>query len=315
MTLRHFTIFLAICDRGSMTAAAEALGMTQPPVSQSVAELERHYGVELFERVGKRLRITPAGESLRASARDILGLVDQAERGLFDLQDAGTLRVGASATIGAAILPAILANLRRERPRLRLSVAVDNTATVIDRLRAAELDVAYVEGGGEWSDLSVEALRDEELVLVCAPSHEFAERRRIRKAALAGRDFVVREEGSGTRESFSAAMDAAGLGWRAAGVAKGADAIVGLVAAGLGIAFVSRLLAGRAIEEGMVVPVEVEGLAVRRGFRLARRAAKRPTEAMLAFAEACRNEAAPFRRAAAERRGGRSRGPEGRAIR
>ncbi|HUX36690.1 MAG TPA: LysR family transcriptional regulator [Rectinemataceae bacterium] len=288
MTLRHYRIFLGVCEAGSMTAAAESLGMTQPPVSQGIAELERHYGVRLFERLGRKIRITPSGEILRSYAIETLRLVDEAERGLFELQDAGSLRVGASMTIGGTILPLVLADLRIRQPRIRLSILVDNTSTVIGRLKSADLDLGFVEGMDEWPDMAAEALYEDELALVCGPGHELAGRGSIKARDLDGRSFIVREEGSGTREAFAQAMGEADLSWEAIGVANGTEAIVGLVSAGLGLAYVSRLLVHENLAAGRLVALEVEGLSVRRKFRIVRRRAKQATETMAAFVELCR---------------------------
>ncbi len=271
-----------------MTAAAESLGMSQPPVSQGIAELERHYGVLLFERLGRKIRITPSGEILRNYAAETLRLVEEAERGLFELQDAGSLRVGASMTIGGTILPPVLSELRMRQPRIRLSILVDNTSTVIGRLKSADLDLGFVEGMDEWPDMVAEALYEDELILVCGAGHELAGRGRVKASELDGRPFVVREEGSGTREAFAQAMGEADLGWEAIGVANGTEAIVGLVAEGLGLAYVSRLLVHDYLAAGRLVALEVEGLSVRRKFRIVRRRAKQSTETMAAFVELCR---------------------------
>ena len=288
MTLRHFRIFLAVCELESMTAAAERLGMTQPPVSQSIAELERHYGVRLFERLGRRIKVSSEGELLRSYAAETLRLVDEAERGLFDLQDSGSLRVGASMTVGTALLPRILEELKARMPRLRLYLAVDNTAAIVAKLQAAELDIGFVEGMGEWPEVLAEALYEDELALICSPRHELAAASRLRPEDLAGRGFVVREEGSGTREAFAEALSAAGIGWAETGVANSAEAIIELASRGLGLAFISRLLVREAVAAGKLVALRVEGLAVKRKFRIVRRRNKRLTETMAAFVEGCR---------------------------
>ncbi|HTX74315.1 MAG TPA: LysR family transcriptional regulator, partial [Rectinemataceae bacterium] len=85
MTLRHFRIFMAVCEEGSMTKAADRLGMSQPPVSQGIAELERFYGIALFERLGRRIELSPAGETLRTYAAEILRLTEEAGETLSDI--------------------------------------------------------------------------------------------------------------------------------------------------------------------------------------------------------------------------------------
>jgi len=287
MTLRHFKVFLAACERGSMTAAAEHLRMAQPSVSQCVAELERHYGLALFERIGRSIRITEAGKTLRMYASQILRGVDEAERDLFELQDSGSLRVGASMTVGTALLPSILERFLSTRPRLRLKLKVDNTAAVIEGLQSAELDVGLVEGLSEWPGIVSEAFFEDELRLICSGSHEWARVGSIAAADLGGRAFIVREQGSGTREVFAAAMAEADLEWETSGVVNAAEAIIAMVERGLGISFVSGLIARPAAEAGKIASVKVRGLEIRRKFRIVRHRGKFVTEAMRDFVDLC----------------------------
>jgi len=287
LTLRHFKVFLAVCETGSMTLAAQVLGMAQPSVSQCISELEAHYGQALFDRVGRRLRIAEAGSALRLHAAQILRAVEEAERGLFDLQDGGSLRVGASMTVGAALLPPMLEKFLSTRPRLRLTTRVDNTASIIERLKSAELDLGLVESSSEWAAIVSEAFYEDELSLICPPSHPWAKSGLVKAAELDGRAFLVREEGSGTREVFASAMAAADLDWEVAGVHNGPGSIIALVERGLGIAFLSRLLAVGAIEAGRVAEVKVEGLDTRRRFRIVRHKDRLLTEAMGDFMQLC----------------------------
>ena len=287
MTLRHFRIFLAACDAESMTLAAERLGIAQPSVSQCVAELERHYGIALFDRIGRSIRITEAGKTLRIHASQILRSVDEAERGLFELQDGGSLRVGASMTIGTALLPSILGRLLQIRPRLRLKTRVENTAAIIDRLQSGELDLGLVEGSSEWMGIVTQAFYEDELRLICPPDHEWAGLSGMLPAGLSGKSFIVREEGSGTREVFAAAMAAADLDWEASAVVNSAETTLAMVEKGLGVSFISPLLAEAALSSGRVAEVDLRGLSMRRRFRIARHKNRLVTDAMRDFIESC----------------------------
>ena len=287
MTLRHFRIFLAVCEAGSMTLAARNLGIAQPSVSQCVAELEAHYGQALFVRVGRRIRLAEAGASLRVYAAQILRTVDEAERGLFELQDGGALRIGASMTIGVALLPSMLEKFLETRPRLRLATRVDNTAAIVEGLGAGELDLGLVEGPGEWRGIVPEHFFEDELALICRPGHPWALAGSIKAAELDGKAFLVREEGSGTREVFQTAMAAAELRWEVAGVHNGAESIIAMVEKGLGVSFVSRLIATAPIEKGRVAEARVAGLDLRRKFRILQHKARFATEAMEAFTQLC----------------------------
>jgi DNA-binding transcriptional LysR family regulator len=286
MTLRHFHIFLAVCTRGTMTKAAEALEMAQPPVSQAIGEMERHYGTLLFERRGRKLILTPAGGRLQSYAAHIEALVNEARSTLRALTEEGDLRVGASKTVGTELLPEVCREFRTLFPRSALTVLVDNTATILEKLRSAELDLALVEGTVEGDQLFLEPLCDDEMVLVCPPDHRWAGKTSIPVGALEGEAFFVREPGSGTRETFESTMAARGLNWVKAGEVGGGAAIQALVAAGLGSAFLSTRTIRQALARGEVHRVEVEGLRMVRTFQLAIHESKLLSPALVSFTKA-----------------------------
>lgn len=289
MTLRHFRIFVTVCETGSMTAAAKRLHMTQPPVSQAIAEMEEHYGVRLFERFGRRIYITQAGEELLSYATHILNLTNEAEKRLSDLSKGGTLRVGASMTIGTTILPIIIREFSTSRSAVQIHAVVDNTATIIQMLHVAKLDIGLVEGIGDWPDIVKVPIYDDELVLICPPEHEWAGAGRIDATQLQGQRFVVREEGSGTRQVFEAAMTAARIRWEVVGVFNNAEAIVNAVYCGLGFSVISHLAVRNAAAAGKVAVVKLDGLDIKRKFNLVYHKNKFFTSAMREFADCCRD--------------------------
>lgn len=291
MTLRHLKVFLAVFHRQSMTKAAADLGMAQPPVSQAVAELEAHYGTLLFERRGRGVVPTPAGQLLATYASHVTELVDEARTSLRDLTENGDLRVGASQTTGAEILPRACRFFLEEFPRADLRLQVDNTARIAARLQAAELDLALVEGRVDDDRIVLEPLADDELVLVCPPGHPWTLRGRIAAADLDGGRFFVREPGSGTREAFEAALESRGLGWKAAGEIAGTPALLALVSEGLGCAFLSSRAVRDAAARGRVAVVGVEGFEIRRRFSLAIHGSRLVTPALEAFSRAARRAA------------------------
>jgi len=129
-----------------MTQAAKILYMTQPSVSQAIAELEKEYGVRLFERLSHRLHLTTAGERLRSYASHILNLSEQARKELADLGAGGSIRIGASLTIGAHLLPGIINAYRQEMPSVDIFTLVDNTSVIEKLILEDELDLGLVEG-------------------------------------------------------------------------------------------------------------------------------------------------------------------------
>ena len=127
MTLRHFRIFLAVCERLSMTEAARQLHISQPSVTQAIHEMEDHYGILLFERLGRHIYLTAAGENLKQYAYQILSLCQQAEDSLTAMQRSLPIRLGASITIGDIFLVELLTYCRRTRPDWSILSAIHNT--------------------------------------------------------------------------------------------------------------------------------------------------------------------------------------------
>ena len=289
MTLRHFRIFIAVCEAGSMTAAAAQLFMTQPPVSQAIAEMESHYGIKLFDRLGRNIYLTPAGTTLRSYASHILSLSGEIESQLADLSKTGSLRIGASMTIGTAMLPYMIKSFLTTHPKAHIEAVVDNSATIIHLLNVAKLDIGLVEGLGHWPDIVSLPFYDDELALICPPDHPWAALPTITVGQLAGKNFVVREEGSGTREVFESAMKATGINYHLVGIFNNSEAIVNAVACGIGLALVSRLAIQDAVALGKVGSTRVAGLDVKRQFNLVYHKNKFLSPQLSDFIQLCEN--------------------------
>lgn len=147
MTRKHFTIFVEVCRFLNFSQAAEALNTTQPAVSLAVKELESHYGVALFERMNRRVYLTPAGEALLATAQDVLRGFQEAEETLGQGRPLA-LRVGANVSFGEAGLAQVLGRFRQEHPQVRLRALVANSDKIQSLLAENQLDVGIVDGLG-----------------------------------------------------------------------------------------------------------------------------------------------------------------------
>ncbi len=280
MTFRHLRIFLSVCDHKNMTRAARALYLSQPSVSQAIAELEAYYGVRLFERLNRRLYLTSAGERLQSYARHILNLEEQAKKELSEHGEAGTLRIGASLTIGTYLLPGLISAFHERQPQVELFTLVDNT-NVIERLILEDrIDLGLVEGPVSSPDVVERAIRDDDLVVICAPTHPLSRKRRVAVSDLAAFMFIVREPGSGTRAIFENAMQEAGVAWKLAGVYNNIDAIKHAVRENLGLAVVPRISITDEIRTRAVVPLKVQGLKLVRKFNFIYHRQKFFTKAM-----------------------------------
>ena len=201
VTLTQLIAFLAVVRRGSVTAAAEELVVTQPSVSAAVAALERELGVALTERAGRTLRPTPAGAAYAPYAADVLGLLEQGARAAREAAERGqrTLRISAVTTAGEFLLPPLIQGFRERYPELEISLDVGNRADVFQRLADHEVDVAITGRVPEDGRLEGRAFMDNEWVLITAAGDPLARRRWVAMEELATRPWLVREPGSGTR--------------------------------------------------------------------------------------------------------------------
>jgi len=146
MTLRHFKIFVAVCDNMNMTASAESLFISQSAVSQAIAELEKHYDVRLFERLSRKLYLTQAGEKLLSYARHIIKLNLEVEQSMKALHENSLIRLGASVTIGTSVLPKLISTFKQLTPSTVIEVCEDNTQQIERQILRDEIDIALIEG-------------------------------------------------------------------------------------------------------------------------------------------------------------------------
>ncbi len=288
MNSRHLRIFLTVCEAGSMTKAARQLYMTQPSVSQSISELEREYAVRLFERMNHHLYLTEAGQQLRSYASHILNLSDQAKKQLAELGSAGSLRVGASQTVGAYLLPQILRKYHEQNPAVDLFSVVDNTRVIEGMLLEDQIDLGVVEGSIQSKYIQQERLCSDELVIVCGQGHPFWNEHILGLSDLAEQGFIIREAGSGTRALFEKVMQAAGVDWKRSGVYSNTESIKKATIEGLSLAAVPKISIIDEEQRGLLKTIRVEGLELSRDFNLIYHHQKYFTAAIQSFVATCR---------------------------
>lgn len=210
MTIRHLKIFIAVAETGTMSAAAARYYISQPTVSQAIRELEEHYGVLLFERIAKKLYITEAGKNLLTYARMVVNQFDELEDNMLK-GFSEKLRIGASKTVGSCIIPELINQYNKIKPEVETHVYVNNTKCIEEKLLKSELDIAIVEGQVKSPDLIVIPVINDYLVIVCSTKHRLNGCRSISVRDLEKENFVMREEGSGTRELFENYISECGI--------------------------------------------------------------------------------------------------------
>jgi DNA-binding transcriptional LysR family regulator len=246
-TLRQLEVFLAVARVESVSRAAGDLAMSQSAVSGALADLERQFDVRLFDRIGKRLQLSALGRSVRAPAQAALDQARDLERALESRADVGRLRVGATLTIGNYVVVPLMARFMRDHPGADVTLAVANTEEIARQVANFEIDVGLIEGEIEHPDLEITAWRDDELAVFCPAAHPYARKRALNDDDLRRAPWIVREQGSGTRQTFDRAMRGLLPQLQIALALQHAEAIKHAVEAGLGIGCLSRI----ALEDGL----------------------------------------------------------------
>lgn len=268
MTLRHFLIFIEVANCGKMSQAATNLFISQPTVSQVISELESHYNVKLFERYPKALCITEDGKTLLTHAKRVINYYNILEETMKNPNHEVPLQIGATLTIGSRIISPILTEFKEKYENEKVKVYVNNTREIEKRLLSNDLDIAIVEGLIKSPHLVVTPVKDDKLVLVCSSKHHLAEKSSVTLREIAKESFIMREDGSGTREIFMNYVQAQGFSINIDWECSEPEAIIQGVLNGHGITVISECLVSEEIEKGNLKIVDLKGFKWKRTFNL-----------------------------------------------
>jgi DNA-binding transcriptional LysR family regulator len=268
MADRRLQVFHAVAKHLSFTKAAETLFMTQPAVTFQIKQLEEHLNTRLFDRAQGRISLTPAGHVALEYAERILALSAELDTRLKEMggQAAGPLLIGASMTIGEYVLPQLIGTFKARFPAVVPTLFVGNSEAVQDRVAERSLDLGFIEGDSHLGSLHSELCCEDELQVVCAPSHPLAKETLALPAALSQHAYVNREPGSGTREVIDRYLANAGVAPDSLNVVVelgSPEAIKGLVATGLGFAIMSRVIVAKELQLGQLVQIPLRPRLIR----------------------------------------------------
>ena len=284
LTLHQLRIFGAVARHGSFARAAQALHLAPPTLSLQVKQLSEIVGLPLFEQIGKRIYLTPAGELLARAAGDVeerlLELADEvaALRGI----ERGRVRV-AVLTTAQYVVPKLLGAFCAAHPGIDVAMYVGNRETLLQRLAANQDDLYVLGQAPEHLDVISEPFADNPLVLIAPPNHPLAHRRAIDPHHLADEPFVLREPGSGTRSTAERFFADHGIALRVRLEVGSNEAVKQTVAGGLGVAVLSAHAAAAELALGELVALDVRGFPLLRRWQLAHPTGKRLAPAALAF--------------------------------
>lgn len=267
---QSLNVFVTVTEKKNFSHAAEQLHMTQPAVSQYIRSLEDTMGVRLLERTNKYVRLTKAGEIVYHHAKEIVGLYGRMQHLVDDLSNkaSGQLSIGASYTFGEYVLPHLLARLLDAYPQIKPEVTIGNTAEIAELMVSQQLDVGIVEGQfKEKTQLTTQAFAEDRMIIVASTNHSLASRQEpIEWKELAKQTWIIREEGSGTREAIEAVFYQFEIEPVSTIQFSSTQPIKEAVEAGLGISLLSEWAVQKEIRHHELVPLLVKGLPFSRQF-------------------------------------------------
>lgn len=265
-TLRQLEVFLATAYFQNVTKAADSLAMSQSAASGALKDLEQQFDVLLFDRVGKRLQVNELGRLLRPKAEALLEQARDLESQLSKHKDVGRLKIGATLTIGNYLAVGLIAEFIKQTPAARISLEVANTASIVKQVINFELDIGLIEGEIHHPDLDVSHWRDDDLVVFCSASHRWAKKRQLTDENLLSANWILREQGSGTRQGFDRAMHGLISQQNITLELQHTEAIIRAVEADMGISCLSRIALEDSFRRGSLVPLAVPHRDLTRAF-------------------------------------------------
>lgn len=274
MNLKSLKMLVRLADRGSFSAVAEELDVSQPAVSMQINNLEERFDTELFRRAEGGVELTPAGRIVYRHARSMLTSWQQLNLEINRLQEKhiGRLTVGASTIPSTCLLPALMSRMMEEYPEIEIDMRVGDSGEAISMLVEREVDLIIVGHRPEENSFIIKPVVEDRLELIVPVDDELARAESVKLEDIKDKNFLIREEGSGTRRAMLSGLEKAGMKENELsirGELESNEAIIAAVEAGLGISFISRLAAGRAAAGGRIERIEVEEMNLSRHFYLA----------------------------------------------
>lgn len=268
MTLRHLKIFVCVAESGGMTAAAQKLYVSQPTISQAIAELEKYYGVRLFERLSQKLYITEEGQKMLGYARHIIDTFNHMENVMREAGENPQLNIGCSVSVGTSLVNRLLDLAEEKLKKCCVNVTVDNTSRIEKMLLSNEIDIGIVEGIVTNPDLVITPVCQDTLVLVCGNNHYLAGRKVLSFSDLEGENFISREKGSSDRNQLERMLEEKKIMLNRCWHCSNTEAIKNAVMHGRGIAALSSMIVEKECADGSLVTLDVQGLPVNRMINL-----------------------------------------------
>lgn len=288
MNRNHLALFHAVAQAGSISRGAVSAQVSQPAVSKQIAELEGALGVRLLDRLPRGCELTEAGKILADYARRWSSLETDAARAIEEYRGLkrGRLAIGASMTIGGYLLPTVIREFHRRQPEIEIQLEIANTLHIQQSLLDGSIELGLTEGPLESEELESTVFFQDELVAIAPAGHPLLESGPVPVRKLCREPFIMREEGSGTRAVVEKALRRKRLKIKPFLSLASPEAIKNMVAAGLGIAIISRLVVGLELQTGSLGIIPLKDLTIRRPLHLQRIRGRSRSPSQVQFLEA-----------------------------
>ena len=283
MTIRSLEIFVKVAECGKMSEVARNMYITQSSVSQAISEIEKEYGVKLFDRISKKLYLTEAGKKLLGDGRHLLAVNEEMNDCMKHCAKNIRIRVGATVTVGTCVISPIMLELYKVNPLIEPEVFVEDTRLIAKKLLNSELDIAIVEGKIKHPDIVTKSIINDNLVLICSHKHEFYKRDSIKVSELSNQPLIMRELGSGTRAQLEKQLKELKIPMNIRWSCYNSEAILRAVVDNFGIAVISELLIEDYLKKHLLWACDIEGINLHRTFDIAYHRSKFFTENISAF--------------------------------
>ncbi|PJC85930.1 LysR family transcriptional regulator [Vibrio sp. HA2012] len=257
-SLKQLRVFVSVAQEKTITGAAAKLFLSKAAVSMALAELEKQLDHQLFDRNNNRLLINEQGKRLLPAADELLSRSHDIEH-MFNQKGAvsGKLRIGSSDTVGIQVTPFLLRDFRQHTGHKDQSLFISNTAEICHKLSEFELDIGLVEGHVRQPDLSIHPWLEDEMVIACPPDHPLTQMGVLSFSALEQSEWILREQGSGTRDFFINHVASHLAQWHLVLELNKTEAILNCVAAGMGITCISNYAIAHAVKDGRVAALKL----------------------------------------------------------
>jgi DNA-binding transcriptional LysR family regulator len=285
MELWQLEVFMAVSGEKGFSRAGQKLGRTQPAVSAAIKQLETELGEALFDRMGKAVRLTSAGEVLMDYARQLLRLRNEAVEAVGELKGLarGTLRLGANETTCLYLLPDVLSAFRKSHPQVRVDIHRAITRAITERVVEGALDCGIITLPVKDPKLEVITIHRDELALIVGQSHRLSSRRTVRMKDLENEPFILHKVGTTSRERIVKHFGEGGVKLKVTMELASIETIKRFVSIGMGISIVPRMCIGKEIAEGNLCSLAIRDARFQRRLGLIYSRERRISQATRAF--------------------------------